>query len=170
MRLEGDFYAQDVLDAAPALLGKVICRAGASGVIRRGRITEVEVYRGEADTACHARVGRTRRTSVLYRPGGYAYVYLCYGIHHLFNIVTGPVDQPQAALIRGIEGAVGPGRTTAALGITTADNDTDLRTAADLWLEDDGTRPVRIAASPRVGIGYASPEDQARLWRFTSTA
>ena len=166
-RMGYDFYRQDVLDVAPALLGKVICRSIGDGV-RRGRITEVEAYRGEEDTACHARAGKTRRTVTLYLAGGHTYVYLCYGIHHMLNVVTGPAERPQAALIRGLEGIPGPGRLTRALGITTDDNAVDLVTSPRLWIEDDGYIPATIETSPRIGIGYASEDDRRRLWRFTA--
>jgi len=165
-RLGVDFYRRDVLDVAPALLGKVLCRQLGTE-IHRGRITEVEAYRGEEDTACHARAGKTRRTITLYLPGGHTYVYLCYGIHHLLNIVTGAQEQPQAALIRGLAGLPGPGRLTKALGITTDDNALDLVTSPHLWLEDAHFIPKHIQTSPRIGIGYASEDDQRRLWRFT---
>ncbi|MDR2973669.1 MAG: DNA-3-methyladenine glycosylase [Propionibacteriaceae bacterium] len=166
MRLEAGFYQRDVLEVAPELLGKTIVRVTANGEVRRGRITEVEAYRGEEDTACHARAGRTKRTEPLYHAGGCAYVYLCYGIHHLMNVVTGPEGLPQAALIRGLVGVPGPGRAAKALGVTLADNRTDLTSSSALWLEDDGYRPASIETTPRIGIGYASPEDQARLWRY----
>jgi len=168
-RLDLDFYRRDVLDVAPALLGKILCHA-ISEDVRRGRITEVEAYRGEEDTACHARAGKTRRTAVMYEAGGLTYVYLCYGMHHMLNVVTGADGQPQAVLIRGLAGISGPGRLTKHLGITTADNATDLTTSPSLWLEDDGRPPGRIEASPRVGIAYASEADQRRPWRFTSDA
>jgi DNA-3-methyladenine glycosylase len=164
-KLGAGFFRQDVLAVAPALLGKWLChRVGDE--VRRGRITEVEAYRGEADTACHARVGRTRRTAVMYEPGGVAYVFLCYGVHHLFNVVTGEAGDPQAVLVRGLAGCSGPGRLTKALGINLSCNGADL--AGDVtWLEDDGADVINPVATPRIGIGYASPEDQARLWRFT---
>ena len=90
-------------------------------------------------------------------------MYLCYGIHWMLNLVTGPEDDPQAVLIRGVEGVSGPGRVTKYLGIDGGMNDTPLGGA--LRLRDDGYAPV-IHRAERVGIGYASPEDQARLWRF----
>jgi len=166
MRVSDGFYAQDVLVVAPRLVGMWLCRATPGGVTRR-RITEVEAYAGESDTASHARAGRTKRTEVMYLAGGHAYVYLCYGIHHLLNVVTGPGGVAQAALIRGIEGAPGPGRATKALGITLADNRTDLRVSTSLWLEDDGCRPA-LVTGVRIGIPYASATDQARPWRFTA--
>ncbi len=164
------FYREDVLTVAPGLLGKLLCHQLASGQVLRGRIAEVEAYRGETDTACHARAGRTKRTEPLYRAGGCAYVYLCYGIHHLMNVVTGPADEPQAALVRGLVEVTGPGRTSKALGITLADNLADLTGEGPLWLEDDGWSPARVETGPRIGIGYASPEDQARPWRFWAVA
>jgi len=148
------------------LVGKVLChRCGET--ILRGRVSEVEAYRGEDDTACHARAGRTKRTEVLYMEGGHAYVYLCYGIHNLLNVVTGEDGDPQAVLIRGLAEVSGPGRLTKAYGITLKDNRMDLVTSQTLWLEDDGFVP-QIETSERIGIGYATPEDQARLWRFSA--
>lgn len=153
-------------EAARALVGKVLVRRLPDGTVLRARITETEAYFGEADTACHASHGRTKRTEVLYHPAGTIYVYLCYGIHWMLNLVTGAEDDPQAVLIRGVEGASGPGRVTRFLHIDKSLNDTMLADA--LSLEDDGFVPARIDVSPRVGIGYAAPEDQARLWRFTA--
>jgi len=165
-RVDPAFYAQDVLDAAPALLGKLLCRRLPDGTVLRRRITETEAYRGEDDTACHARAGKTRRTAVMFGPGGFSYVYLCYGIHSLLNIVTGEDAQPQAALIRGVEGCSGPGRVTKAMAIDQELNGLDMRVSELLWLEEDGFVPASILSGPRVGIGYASEEDQARAWRF----
>ncbi len=153
-------------EAARALVGKLLVRRLPDGTELRVRITETEAYYGESDTACHACHGRTKRTEVLYHPAGTIYVYLCYGIHWMLNLVTGPAEDPQAVLIRGVKGASGPGRVTKLLAIDKSLNDTCLGGA--LALEDDGYVPERVTASPRVGIGYASAEDQARLWRFTA--
>lgn len=166
MRIPPEFYTQDVLTAAPALLGKLLCRRLPDGTVQRRRITETEAYRGEEDSACHASKGQTKRTAVMYGSGGFSYVYLCYGIHSLLNIVTGAAGQPQAALIRGVEGITGPGRVTKAMGIDCSLNALDMRTSELLWLEDDGFAPPGVHTAPRVGIGYASPEDQAKPWRF----
>jgi len=165
-RINPAFYAGDVLEAAPALLGKLLCRRLPDGSVLRRRITETEAYRGQDDTACHARAGITRRTAVMFGPGGFSYVYLCYGIHCLLNIVTGEDGQPQAALIRGVEGCPGPGRVTKAMGIDREFNGIDMRDSQVLWLEDDGFAPASIITGPRVGIGYASEEDRVRAWRF----
>ena len=150
-------------EAAEALVGRLLVRRFSDGRQLRARITETEAYFRGTDTACHARFGRTKRSEVLYHPAGTIYVYLCYGIHWMLNLVTGPEDDPQAVLIRGVEGASGPGRVTKYLGIDGSLNDTRLGDA--LALEDDGFRPA-LERAPRVGIGYASAEDQARLWRF----
>jgi len=166
MRLPDDFYTQDVLDAAPALLGKVLCRRISEGEVVRLRITETEAYRGQDDTACHARAGKTKRTAVMFEPGGVAYVYLCYGMHHLLNVITGPEGEPQGVMIRCVEGHPGPGRLTKAMGIDRSLNGHDMRDSNELWIEDDGFLPAKIFTAPRVGIGYASEEDQKRQWRF----
>ncbi len=165
MRIDPAFYALPAPKMAKALLGKLLCRRTGNGQILRLRITETEAYYGEADSACHAHRGRTRRTETLYHEGGVAYVYLCYGIHELFNIVSGEKDFPEACLIRGVEGFSGPGRLTKALSIDRSLNGEDLRTSDLLWLEDDGFTPA-FEAGPRIGIGYASKEDQERPWRF----
>lgn len=146
--------------AAPALIGKLL-RVGDITL----RITETEAYFGEEDTACHAHKGKTPRTQMLYRRGGYVYVYLCYGIHFLLNIITGPEEHPEGVLIRCCQGAEGPGRLTKALGIDRSFNGEDLLTFSRLSLWDDG-KNFSITTAPRVGIGYASAEDQVRPWRF----
>ena len=163
-RLEAKFFAQPADVAAPGLIGKLLCRRLGQKVARL-RITETEAYCGESDTACHARRGRTARTAVMYEPGGRAYVYLCYGMHEMLNIVAGPAGSPEAVLIRGVEGHDGPGKLTRALNITRALNRENLIESNRLWLEDDGFSPS-LTASPRIGIAYASAEDRARLWRF----
>lgn len=93
-------------------------------------------------------------------------MYLCYGIHSLLNVVTGEKNHPEAVLIRGVEGAIGPGRVTKALSITCADNRLALTPENGLWLEDDGTPPPAFLVLPRVGIDYAAPADRDRPWRY----
>lgn len=165
MILEKDYFAKPATILAKDLLGKIICRRTEHGVIR-ARITETECYFGEEDTACHAHRGKTARTATLYEGGGITYVYLCYGIHSLLNIVTGDEGHPEAVLIRGVEGAVGPGRATKLLEITVKDNALPLCVSSGIWLESDGASPLKIQCHPRIGIDYASPEDRERKWRF----
>ena len=163
MSLTKDFYKQPADHLAPLLLGKVLCRRIGEDIIRLP-ITETEAYVGEGDTACHARRGRTKRTDVMYEAGGISYVYLCYGIHHLLNIVTGRVDEPEAVLIRSVKGITGPGRLTKALQIDTALNREDLTRSDVLWLEEGAQLPY--ITTPRIGIDYADEEDRLRHWRF----
>jgi len=163
MRLPPEIYLKSAVDLAPLLIGKTLCRRIGNEIIRR-RITETEAYAGESDTACHAHKGRTPRTAVMYEPGGIAYIYLCYGIHNLLNVVAGNLDEPEAVLIRGVEGASGPGRLTKALQIDRTLNRESFITGNNLWLEEG--EPFTFTTAPRVGIGYASEEDQERLWRF----
>ena len=164
MKLPKEFYFQSAETLAPLLLGKLICVQKGSEVFRY-RITETECYQGEDDTACHAHKGKTPRTEIMYREGGYAYIYLCYGIHHLLNIVTGEKEVPQAVLIRGVEQFPGPGRATKAMGITKEWNGEDLCTSKRFWLEDDGVVPV-YETGKRIGIDYAEQKDRERPWRF----
>lgn len=163
-RLTAAEYALPATELAPALVGKLLCRRVGDEILR-ARITETECYFGESDTACHAHRGKTKRTQTLYARGGTAYVYLCYGIHELLNVVSGPEEHPEAVLLRGIEGTPGPGRLTKRLCIDRAFNGIDLAVSDELWLEDDGAAP-ELEALERVGIGYADPVDQQRLWRW----
>ena len=159
-----EFFRRDVLCVAPELVGRILVRRLTDGTLLRARITETEAYRGAQDTACHACHGRTKRTEVLYHDGGTIYVYLCYGMHWMLNIVTGHVDEPQAVLIRACaDGANGPGKLTRRLQIDKAFNDGDITTCPELWIEDDG-RHFALETDTRVGIGYAAPEDQARVF------
>lgn len=159
-RLPYEFYHRPGLEVARDLVGKVIVCNGL-----RLRISETEAYLGETDTACHASKGRTKRTEVLYMDAGTIYVYLCYGIHWLLNVITGDVDDPQGVLIRACVEAPGPGKLTKKLGITGDLNRKSILTTPDFWIEDDGFR-CEILPDKRVGIGYASQADQDKLWRF----
>lgn len=162
------FQTQNTVALARDLIGTSLVVRSADGRRTVRRIAETEAYHGEEDLACHARVGRTARTEVMYAAGGVWYVYLCYGVHEMLNLVTGPRDQPSAVLIRGLEGLTGPGRLTRQLGIDRRFNGLAARPATGLWIEDDGFRPPAgdIHASPRVGIDFAGPIWAAKPWRF----
>ena len=160
VRLPYDFYHRDCPEVARDLVGKVLVYRG-----NTLRICETECYCSETDTACHAHKGRTKRTEVMYETAGTVYVYLCYGMHWMLNIVTGEKDHPEAVLIRSCVEAPGPGKLTKVLGITGKENRSSVVTSEDLWIADDGFT-CEIETAKRVGIGYASREDQDRLWRF----
>jgi DNA-3-methyladenine glycosylase len=187
VKLPTSFYTRtDVVQISRELLGKVLCTS-IDGHITKATITETEAYAGEIDKASHAYGGRrTRRTEPIYQSGGRAYVYLCYGIHHLFNIVTNVEDIPHAILVRAGRPLLGeaemlrrrakpvadntllagPGSLAKALGITTALTGTELIQDI-IWIEDHGfTLNERdIVAGPRVGVDYA--EEDAKLpYRF----
>lgn len=163
-RLDKNFFHRPCLTVAQALVGKILVHKTPAGELRL-RISETEAYCGTDDTACHAHKGKTKRNEVLWASPGTVYVYLCYGMHWLMNIVTGEAGQPEAVLIRACVDAPGPGRLTKALGITGAQNRDDVTVSGELWVEDDGTS-WEIIPDTRVGIGYASKEDQEKLWRF----
>lgn len=155
-----EFFHRPCLEVARDLVGKVIVCGD-----KRLRITETEAYCGEKDTACHAHKGRTKRTEIMYRKAGTMYVYLCYGMHWLLNIVTGEENEPEAVLIRACAEAPGPGKLTKALGIDGSFNGESICGNPAIHLEDDGL-VCPITTDKRVGIGYATQEDQDRLWRF----
>lgn len=165
MRLNQDFFARDVLAVAPDLIGKMICRRLPDGQVLRGMITETEAYRGQEDQACHARMGRTKRNEVMFGPPGYAYIYLIYGLHWLFNIVTGKENEPQAVLIRALERPLdGPAKWTKAFLVTGSQNGLYLPDSREVWLEDGEKK--EIITAPRVGIDYADEPWKSIPWRF----
>ncbi|WP_257306997.1 DNA-3-methyladenine glycosylase [Geothrix campi] len=166
--------------AAQALLGMVLVRGEVAL-----RITEVEAYDGRGDSASHARHGRTARNAPMWGPPGRAYLYFCYGVHWMLNVVTGPEGEASAVLIRGAEVVAGletvlqrrkaakvtpqlcagPGKVAQALGLDRTFDGHDLLTPGGLELRP-GTPPARLLAGPRLGIAFATAEDQARPWRF----
>jgi DNA-3-methyladenine glycosylase len=181
------FLNENVVDAARKLLGKTL-HTHISGVHTSGIITETEAYNGIYDKACHAYDGkRTKRTSVMYQKGGISYVYLCYGIHNLFNVITNKDNIPDAVLIRAIKPlqgipemlkrrgmntltpklTTGPGRLTQALGINREHNGVLLNPDYGLWIQDNGDSisDADIDTSARIGISYAA-EHADLPWRF----
>jgi DNA-3-methyladenine glycosylase len=187
MILPESFYTRpDVVKIAKELLGKVLVTTF-DGVMTSGMIVETEAYAGAGDKASHAYGNRrTNRTEIMYRNGGTAYVYLCYGIHHLFNVVTNLQDIPHAILIRAIEPldgleemlarrhqlkltpslTAGPGAMSMALGIHTRHTGSGLA-GPEVFIEDRGIkiRKADIVAGTRVGVAYAA-EDALLPYRF----
>ncbi len=182
------FYTRDdVVTIGRELLGKMLCTR-VNGGLAKAIITETEAYAGIEDRASHAFGGRrTARNEPMYAEGGVAYVYLCYGIHHLFNVVTGAAGTPDAVLIRAAipaEGEklmqrrrgkakvdktlmAGPGSVSQALGISTRLTGASLQSDR-IWIEDAGIEPSDITTGPRVGVDYAG-DDAARPYRFILT-
>ena len=178
------FENPDVVALAKDLIGKRL-NTFSDGVLTAGIITETEAYAGKGDKACHAHLGRfTKRTQVMYESGGIAYVYLCYGIHHLFNVVTNTNGNADAILIRAIEPTQGlqkmlerrnkqkleksltsgPGNVTKALGITKFHN-TKSVLGQEIWIDNPGVKVESIVETTRIGIDYAE-EDANLPWRF----
>ncbi|OHT07844.1 DNA-3-methyladenine glycosylase family protein [Tritrichomonas foetus] len=164
-KIPRSFYTDEILDVTPKLLGKYICRKFDDGTVGRFQILEVEAYCGEHDLACHASKGRTQRTEAMYSEGGHVYVYLIYGMYWLLNITTGKKDSPQAALIRSISGASGPGRAGRLLKLDKSFYNEDLTTSSRIWLEDMG-ETLTYECTPRIGIKYAGKPWVDKLWRF----
>jgi len=159
-RLERAWFARDARVVARGLIGCALVHAG-----RAGMIVEAEAYLGPEDRASHARFGPTARTAVMFGPGGVSYVYLCYGVHEMFNVVTGRDGAAGAVLIRAIapliglpdDAAVGrgPGKVTRALAIDRS-HDRLALDGDDLFVAEH-RRPARIAVGPRIGVDYAGP-------------
>ncbi|HEU5079701.1 MAG TPA: DNA-3-methyladenine glycosylase [Opitutaceae bacterium] len=166
------FVRRHTVTTAQFLLGKILARTRPDGTVTRHIITETEAYHSEKDLACHASKGRTARTDVLFRPGGVWYVYLCYGIHEMLNLVVGPKDFPGAVLFRGVHDAIGPGRLTKSLEIGRSLNGKNAELGSGLWLEDHGLRVSKtwIRSTPRIGVDYAGHIWAAKPWRFVISA
>ena len=165
MRLPKEFYLRDVLEVAPELIGKQLIIRSEDNQIKRFLITETEAYRGTEDKACHAYKGRTNRTEVMFNDGGRIYVYFVYGMYWMLNIVTAEENNPQAALIRGIEGFNGPGKLSRTIGIDKSFYGEDLTVSDRIWLDDIGLVPV-IRTGVRIGINYAGEYWSTRPWRY----
>lgn len=164
-KLTKEFFSRDALEVAPDLVGKLLVRRLEDGTILRERIAETEVYRGEEDKGCHASKGRTKRTELLYGESGVIYVYLCYGMHWLMNVITGENGQPQGVLFRAGASKNGPAKLTKFLGIDGSFNGQPIVGNERVWIEDDGYRP-QIKTAPRVGIDYAGDYWKSIEWRF----
>lgn len=164
-RIDAEFFHRDVLEVAPDLVGKILVHRLPDGTELRERIAEAEAYRGEEDKGCHASKGRTPRTELLYGESGVIYVYLCYGMHWLMNVITGDKEQPQGVLLRAGERFDGPAKLTKNMKIDGSFNGASLMNNKDIWFEDDGSRP-EITTAPRVGIDYAGEYWKDIKWRF----
>ncbi len=164
--LAKEFFLKDVKIVARELLGKILCVRTEQGSIKTEIIAETEAYDGEFDLACHASRGKTPRTEIMYGCGGICYVYLCYGMHWMLNLVTGPDGYPAAVLIRGSTEIEGPGRLTKNLGINGTFNGIDLSLGSSIWIEDSGIDPREIYTGPRIGVEYAGPEWSIKPYRF----
>lgn len=165
MRLSQNFYTSEAETVAQQLIGCSIIRTFSNNESVRFLITETEAYLGTQDKACHASKGRTPRTEVMFCQGGVIYMYLIYGIHWMFNVVTGPKESPQAVLIRGIHGAIGPGRVTRLLQMDKSYNGVSLIDSANIWIEP-ATQKFKFISTARVGIDYAGPYWSKRKLRF----
>jgi len=153
---------------APALLGRSLCHREANGKVTRVLITEVEAYCGFKDRASHASRGETPRNRVMFGPPGFWYVYLCYGVHWMLNLVTGPEGYPAAILLRGVEGYIGPGRLTKGLGITKDFDGKPCSRQAGLWIEGPAEVPAewRKRRGARIGVDYAGAHWAGKHYRW----
>lgn len=176
------FYECDnVVQIAKDLIGMLLV-TNVNGIITAGRIVETEAYCGRDDKACHANNKRTPRTETMYGEAGRAYIYLCYGVHHLFNVVTNVKDQADAVLIRALEPIVGleemqlrrnlnaklasgPGTLSQALAIKTSMDGIDLL-GDTVWIAKNPSKDkIKVQTDRRVGVDYAG-EDALKPWRF----
>ena len=187
--LAPSWFARPTCVVAADLIGKILCRqltdSDGKEKILRMRISETEAYIGEDDAACHAHAGtRTPRTEIMYSQGGVFYVYLTYGIHHMLNLVSGPLESQEAVLIRAgfltedseplveeqllvaskqlkhMKRLAGPGKLTKVLQIDRTLYGKPITPTSKVWVEDDGCQPP-LSLRPRIGIDYAG---EAKDW------
>jgi DNA-3-methyladenine glycosylase len=170
--------ATDTVAAARALIGAELIRRHGDGRVVRFRICETEAYDGFEDRASHASKAKTARNAPMFGPDGVWYVYLCYGMHEMLNLVTREADYPAAILIRGaleldadarvVRRIDGPGRMTKALGVHRREfNDRPASEVTGLWISPGaGVPDSQVSRTPRVGVAYAGPEWAAMPWRF----
>jgi DNA-3-methyladenine glycosylase len=161
------FFKRSALLVAPELLGKYLVLGNKKLII-----TETEAYDGHDDKASHASRGKTKRNAPMFESGGGWYVYLCYGMYWMLNIVTGDKNYPSAVLIRGVEGFVGPGKLTKHFGITRKFNGKPADKKTGLWIEDRGMviSSRQTKRSSRIGVAYAGPVWSKKKWRFQLTS
>ncbi len=184
-KLTNSFYQrQDVVKIAHELIGKVLV-TNVNETLTSGVIVETEAY-SDRERGCHAYKGMTARNKVMFDEGGRAYIYLCYGIHQMMNVVTNEKGKADAVLIRALKPLAGidrmlerakansikritsgPGKLTKALGIGRELNGQSLK-GSDIWIQDQGINITKhqIVSSPRIGIDYAG-EDALLPWRFS---
>lgn len=154
--LDAAFFDRRADRVARDLLGAVLVVRGDDGGVTRHVVHETEAYLGSHDLACHGTKGMTPRNAVMFGPAGHWYVYLCYGLHWMLNIVTGAEGVPAAVLFRGAGRFVGPGRVTRGLGVDRGHNGLAAGRRAGLWLERGGpVPPWLVRRTPRIGVGYA---------------
>lgn len=158
----------DATQVAPKMIGHFLC-IRKDGREDRHVISEVEAYHGFEDKASHAHRGKTPRNAVMFGPHSYWYVYLCYGVHWMLNLVTGPVDYPSAVLIRGAGLFDGPGKLTKAMGIDRRFDGEACSRETGLWIErnpDVVREGPRIMRTQRIGVDYAGAVWAKKKWRF----
>lgn len=160
-----NFFTTDTVTLAKNLIGKWI-ETNIDGNIVKAQICETEAYLGINDSACHSYKGkRTARTEPMWQQGGTIYIYLCYGLHYLLNIVSCDINQPEAVLIRGVVGAVGPAKTTKLLNINKDLNGESIINNPQIRILDD-ENIYKHSSTKRIGIDYATEKDKNALLRF----
>jgi DNA-3-methyladenine glycosylase len=169
LTLTTGFFTRDVLDVAPDILGKMLVRTLQDGSEIRLPVTEVEIYRGTEDLACHASKGITPRNRVMFEEGGSIYMYLVYGMHWMFNIVTGRAASPEALLIRGVGDVFGPGRVTKLLQMDGSFYREPIAASPRIRIEN-APSILYYSTGPRVGINYAGEPWVSKPWRLRVTS
>ena len=164
--LRDSFYSRSSIEVAPDLLGKNLCMENETGKLRKLIITETEAYHGKDDLASHAYKGMTERNKLMFGPANFWYLYLCYGMHWMLNLVTAERGNPSAVFIRATDEISGPGRLTKKLGIDNRFHGLKNSPLSKLWVEDSTLKPLEIQRGPRIGVESAGPIWSKKAHRF----
>ncbi|MDR1254843.1 MAG: DNA-3-methyladenine glycosylase [Puniceicoccales bacterium] len=167
LSLAVEFVRRSAIEVARDLVGCFLCKQNSDATIDKYVILETEAYLNDQDLASHARFGRTKRNAPMFRDAGCWYVYLCYGMYSMLNLVVDHENYASAVLIRGLDKFAGPGRLTKALNIDSAYNGTLCSRSCGLWIEKlVHPQCIQIQATPRIGIHYAGSIWSQKPFRF----
>ena len=165
--LKKAFFNRDSFLVASELIGCSLCRKNEDGGLIKSIISEIEIYDGFKDKASHAFKGITERNKVMFGSPGVLYVYLCYGIHNLMNVVTREKKYPAALLIRSVVNCEGPSRLTKYFNINLSHNKLSLSKKNGIWIEKrNSTKDYSIIKMPRIGVAYAGKPWSGKLYRY----
>jgi DNA-3-methyladenine glycosylase len=166
------FFDQPSLEIAPKILGAKLCHRAENGMIQKFTICETEAYHGTDDLASHASRGKNQKNQLMFGPSNIWYLYLCYGVHWMLNLVTDIEGAPSAVFIRATLEVTGPGRLTRSLSLDQSYSGIPNDPSTNLWLEKSSSKPETIKRGPRVGISGAGPywsKVPYRFWFSNST-
>ena len=165
-RFDDSFFKRPSMEVAPDLLGSQLCFWDEGGFIRKLTVSETEAYHGSDDLASHASKGRTVRNNLMFGAANHWYLYICYGMYWMLNLVTGQMNEPSSVFFRGTLEVSGPGKLTQKIGVDNQFNGLINSPVSKLWLEKPLATPIEIQQGPRIGVNRAGPIWSNKPYRF----